>query len=386
MVRLARLGRALGNRFVFDAALGPREHEGELALLGASVFNGPSLEYTPHSLARRVGPGAVLTATWGEYLGDLGFDRAQRIREVVAWWRQVMVQRGIALLVADYAPLAQLAARSLGVPCVVTGQGYGLPPPELPSFPLLHPPASDRLHEEAQLLDNLNQVAVDCGLAPLAGLPEVYRADLALVHTFAFLDPYRDWRRRPHLPPVNDFSPVLADSGDELFVYFSTRELETPGVVEALAALPMPRRGYLLRPTPAIAQRLAASGMVLEPAPVPVAEIARRSRLLLHAGQHGMLSVGLLAGLPQVAVVQNLEQRFHAERAVEAGVARRLLHSECNATRLADEVQTLYDDAAARCTAQRLARSLRADMTDAPEALLAQALAPLREQVLAGAG
>ncbi|WP_374412770.1 glycosyltransferase [Hydrogenophaga sp.] len=384
MVRLARLGQALGPRFGFDAAVVSRAYEGELRALDPWVCSAPGLHYVPEHLARRQGPGRVLTATWGEYLGDLGFDRVERIRDVVGWWRRTLLERGTALLVADYAPLAQLAARSLGVACVVTSQGYGLPPAHLPTFPAVHPEASTRLHDEARLLDNVNQVARDIGLPPLAGLPEVHRADLSLVHTFGFLDPYRSRRRERCLPPVNDYSPVLASDGDEVFVYFSTEELDRPGVLEALERLRMPRRGVFLRATPEMRARLAASGMVVETAPVPVDLIVRRSRLLLHAGQHGMLSVGLLAGLPQVALPQNLEQLFHAQRAEAAGVARVVIAKEDVEQRLADAVSAMHGDASVRESAGRMATSLRADLDATPRELLAHAVLPLAERVLSG--
>ena len=386
VVRLARLGQALGGHFQFDAALPWRAYEGELSALNAQVLISPGLRYTPEHLSRRQGPGRVVTATWGEYLGDLGFDRVDHIREIVGWWRRAMQERDTALLIADYAPLAQLAARSLGIPCVVTSQGYGLPPAHLPVFPIIQAEASVRLHDEAQLLANVNVVAGEFGLPPLAGLPEVHRAELSLVHTFDFLDPYRALRRETCLPPVNDYSPALASDGDEVFVYCSTDELETPGMVEALERLPMPRRGFLLQAKPEVSARLAASGMVLESSPVPVADIVRRSRLLLHAGQHGILSVGLLAGLPQVAVPQNLEQLFHAQRVEAAGVARVIPHRECDAKRLFRSVMALYEDGTARDTARSLAMSLRAGLDATPKDLLARAVAPLCEAVLSGSG
>lgn len=384
MVRLARLGQALGPRFQFDAALVSRTYECELKVLGAQAGTAPGMHYVPEYLARRRAPESILTATWGEYLGDLGFDHVDRIRGTVLWWRREMRARGTALLVADYAPLAQLAARSLGIPCVVTSQGYGLAPTHLPTFPVLHPEASVRLHDEAQLLAHVNLVADEIGLSPLAGLPEVYRADLSLVHTFGFLDPYRLWRTEACLPPVNDYPPALASGGDEVFVYCSTEELERPGVVDALERLPMPRRGFLLRASPDVSARLAASGMVLETAPVPVAEIVRHSRLLLHAGQHGMLSVGLLAGLPQVAVPQNLEQLFHAQRAEAAGVARVIIARECVEERLVAAVSAMYDDVTAHDSARRLALSLRSEMDATPRELLARAVRPLCEAVQSG--
>lgn len=148
----------------------------------------------------------------------------------------------------------------------------------------------------------------------------------------------------------------------------------------------MPRRGFLLQAKPEVSARLAASGMVLESSPVPVADIVRRSRLLLHAGQHGILSVGLLAGLPQVAVPQNLEQLFHAQRVEAAGVARVIPHRECDAKRLFRSVMALYEDGTARDTARSLAMSLRAGLDATPKDLLARAVAPLCEAVLSGSG
>lgn len=383
LVTLARLAQAFGPQFTFDAALCEREHERELRPLNATVFNGSRLVYQQ---ARRTGPDAVPTATWGEYLGDLGFDRVSRLRELIVWWRQVLQERKVSLVLADYAPLAQIAARSLGIPVVATGQGYGLPPADLTEFPLLDPANQVRLHDEAQLLANVNTVAAEIGMGPLRGLPEVYRADLTLVHSLHMLDAYRQWRRDPYLPPVTDIGPVTAAAGEEVFVYFSTREFDNPGVVEALESLPLPRRGYLPALPAGVAERLAASGMVLEPAPVPVDEIARRSRLLLNAGQHGILSLGLFAGVAQVCLPQHREQLYHARCAATAGVARVVEKGGDVRTALHETVMAAYGDSALQGNAQRLAGSLRAGLEESPRERLERTVAPLRQALLSVAG
>lgn len=383
LVTLTRLAQAFGPGFAFDGALGRMEHANELAPLGAEVFPGPLLVYDS---ARRTGENAVQSATWGEFLGDLGFDDVARLREIVAWWRHVLASRHVAAVLADYAPLALMAARSLGIPTVATGTGYGLPPPEMGAFPFLNPGVTRRLHDEARLLANVNQVAREIGLPPLTGLPEVYRADLPLIRTLPMLDPYAAYRRDPvYLPPVTDISPVLAGGGDEVFIYFSTIEFDRPGVVEALEALPMPRRAYLPAPPPGVAERLAASGVVLETRPVPVAEIARRSRLLVNAGQHGILSLGLYAGLPQVCLTQHLEQLFHARKAETAGVAVALTPTPSGVAALAPSITAAYGDVGMAARAQGLAQRLRADLAEAPEETLKRAVAPLRRRLLAGA-
>lgn len=379
LVTLARLAAAFGPGFDFDAALARRDHEGELVALGATIFDGPRLVYDS---GRRRGPGAVPTATWGEFLGDLGFSNVDRLRDVVGWWRHVLSSRRIDLLLADYAPLALLAARSLGVATVATGTGYGLPPPEMPEFPVLAADATQRLHDERVLLSNVNQVASEVGLPPLPGLPAVYRADLHLLRTLPMLDPYH--RYRPdvaYLPPVTDIGPVQAGGGDEVFVYFSTIEFDDPEVIEALARLPLPRRGFLPSPPPEVAARLEASGMILEPRPVPVDLIARRSRLLLNAGQHGILCLGLYAGLPQVCLYQHREQRHHAECAAAAGVACVVPRAERQTSRLVSILKETHADQAMALRAADLATRLRRDLVLPPDEALRRAVEPLRRRL-----
>lgn len=380
LVALLHLAQALGPGWVFEAALAERQHAQVLKPLNALVFGGPRLVYRQD---RRTGPDAVPTATWGEYLGDLGFDQVQRLREVVAWWRQVLSQRRVALLLADYAPLAQLAARSLGIPCVVTGTGYGLPPADMPRFPCLEEGLDVRLHDEATLLANVNTVATECGLPALQGLPEVYRADLALVHTLPMMDPYQAWRQERLITPIIHIGDAVASDGDEVFIYFSTQELSDASVVEALEALPLPKRAYLPAATPAVAARLAASGMHVETAPVPVDLIARRSRLLVNAGQNGTLSMGMYAGLPQVAWPQHREQRFNALCAQAAGVARLVAPGTGPAgPALMDAVMAAYADDTMAARARHLATDLRRTLTAPPAQQLQQALAPLRETLI----
>jgi hypothetical protein len=379
LVTLTRLAQAFGPPFTFDAALCEREHERELRSLNATVFNGSRLVYQP---ARRTGPDAVPTATWGEYLGDLGFDQVSRLRELIVWWRQVLQERRVSLVLADYAPLALMAARSLGIPTIATGQGYGLPPADMPEFPVLDPERSQRLHDERVLLANVNAVASDIGLPALRGLPEVYRADLTLVNTLPLLDPYARWRKEPCMAPLTDIGSVLAQDGDEVFVYFSTREFENPAVLEALATLPLPRRGFFPALPAGVAERLSASGMVLESAPVSADDIARRSRLILNAGQHGILSLGLFAGLAQVCLPQHQEQLHHARCAEAAGVARVVGNGPDAKAALYDTVMAAYSDAGLALHARALARSLREGLGDWPSQQLARAVAPLRQALL----
>lgn len=379
VVSLLQAARALGPGFTFEAALYNRTFAAELAPLGALVYDGPGYVYDAR---RRTGPDAVLTATWGEFLGDLGFSQRDRVRDIVLWWHDVLGKRRIDLLLADYAPLAQIAARARGIPTIAVGQGYGLPPDHLARFPPLHATSSSRLYDEDALLDNVNAAAAAIGLAPLAALPEVYHATLPMVRTLPFLDLYQGMRRYPYVLPEIPFTRSIAAEGDEVFIYFATHELDDPEVVEALAHLPLPRRAFIPTAKPQVAARLAASGMIIEQAPVPHDLIAARSRLMVNSGQHGTLCLGLFAGLPQVALPQHMEHAHHATQVAAQGVAHVISHSNRNRDTIIQTIMSLWSDETIAQKAREVAQSLRQTYTTQPEDKARAWLKPLRDTVM----
>lgn len=364
VVTLKTVAEALGDRFVFDAALCRMEHAVELEPVCELVFPGASLR--PRDAHRR-GPNAVRTATWGEFLGDLGFRDEAFLARQIAWWQEVIHCRRIAFVVADFAPCALMAARSLGVPAVAIGVGYSCPPPDMPSFPIFMPEHAERLYDERDIVAAVNRAATPLGVPEIDRLPAVYASDDQLARTLPMLDPYHGLRARPLLPPVADLPSAASDgSGEEIFVYFSTTERDNPALMEALEDLGAPTRAFIPGLDAAAAERLAARGVTVETAPVPVDAIARRTRLLLSAGQHGILCLGLGAGLPQVAAPQHLEQGYHARRAAEAGVMRVVSREERSAEAFRSAVRDAYARPATAVRARALAAELRPQLARNP--------------------
>jgi UDP:flavonoid glycosyltransferase YjiC (YdhE family) len=380
IMALRQVALCLGDKFSFQSALCRREYENNLVEIGVSTFDGPGLIYHPR---RRHGPKAVLTSTWGEFLGDLGFDRENRIEAVVEWWLFILQSRKISLFVADYAPMGLLAARCLGIPTISVGQGYGLPPWQMPEFPVLNPKHSIRLHDEAKILASINRIMQRKGGPSLSSFPEIYRSDCDLVQTLSMLDPYRDARQGSYLPPSTDISDVTAGAGDEVFIYFSTQEINNPNIVKAVAELSLPRRGFLPAASPELADMLTKSGMIVEPAPMPANEIARRSRMIVSSGQHGMLCLGLFAGLPQVCMPQHNEQDWHARAAEREGVAKVAGWGERSTENIRRLIETTYHDTKMFERAAEVALALRSDLTDDPDQKIKNAVAPIIAPLLA---
>ena len=335
------------------------------------VYQAPYLSY---DLSRR-GPGGVRTATWGEFMGDLGFRDPDFLARQIGWWRETIRARRISVVIGDYAPCALIAARTLGVPCVGVSTGYGLPPSHLESFPVLLPESAERIYDEMEMVGALNSALARWGAAPIARLPQVYECDARVVTSFPMLDPYAQDRREPNAPPHADLSRDLAEGGDEIFIYFSTTERENAELMNAIEALKAPVRLFMPNIDEALAERFVRAGVMVERAPAPVDDLCRRTRLMVNSGQHGIVSLGLAAGLPQALFPQHLEHLFTARQLEKAGVGR-TMPRKASAAEIADAIESVYHDA----TAAQAARALAADVRP----LLAQDLQAVIRARVAG--
>lgn len=358
------------------AALSNRSHAGELQGLCEKVVKAPDIRRPNDLPAGQALPGG---ATWAMALARMGLADADHVRQGLEFWRKTIVAEDIHVLVADAAPLALHAARGLrdegwAIRIVSIGTGYLAPPAGLGSFPLLHDDLLAVAADESAVLATLNRVSAESDIAPLPRLPALYAADLALATTFGFLDPYRDSRPlADRIAPLVPASGSLAGAGEEVFVYFSTGELRDEALVQALEGLPLPRRGFLPRTSAEVKARLSASGMELLDRPASAEEIAARSRLIVHAAPHGTVCLAALAGLPQFAVPQHLEQLFNARACAALGVLDFALPGSAD---LGARVAAAHANRAMADRARAMAPDLRRDHPVDPVASLAERLAP----------
>ena len=373
---LRAMALGLGPGLPMVAALGRMTYAGVLADICERVLPAPRLTRLPGSSADPQMSGNV---TWGDTLAALGMGDAGVVRRGLQWWRKTIVDEDISILIADFAPLALRAAQGLAeegwaIRTITIGTGYSAPPASIACFPAYFNDFGEVLNSETETLARLNRVGEEVGLSPLPSLPALYRADLALAATFGFLDPYAGMRPPGgRIAPLTAVPKAFAGAGDEVFVYFSTRELEDVALVDALASLKLPRRGYLPSATSDVRARLAASGMALTDAPVSPDEIARRSRLIVHAAPHGSICMAALAGVPQIGVPQHLEQLFHARRAEAAGILRIVPRG---GEGIADAIAVAYGDTALQDHAREFTASLRLEHPGDPLAILAERLVP----------
>jgi hypothetical protein len=372
---LAAAARALGPGVEILAAIARLTHADELAGLCTSVLKAPLLarrKSAPTTFALRG------SATWGDVLAEIGLGDPAKVALGLAFWRRLIVDADIDLMVADFAPLALRAALGLrdegwAMRIVNLGTGYTVPPAGLAQFPVFLPDHDRVTRDEAATLAVLNRAGARAGLEPVPRLSALYAVDQNLAAGFDFLDPYRDRR-----PPGERIAPLiaapqgLAGTGEGVFVYFSTSELTDPALVAALAALPLPRRGFLPRATPEQRQTLLASGMELLDRPASAEEIAGYARLIVHAAPHGTTCLAALAGLPQFGIPQHLEQLWNARAAESEGILRLGRRGDPG---LGARMLAAYGDAGLAARARAVALRLRASHPPDPLAALAARLA-----------
>ena len=145
---LRAVAENIGDRFSFDAALCRIAYQAELAAICDAVVKGPWL---PYSNEHRQAQGNPRTATWGEFMGDIGFRRPEILRKSIGWWQQTMRDRDISLVIADCAPCALLAARGLGIPGDAVCTGNLVPPADMETFPVLLPRHATRIYDRLAL-------------------------------------------------------------------------------------------------------------------------------------------------------------------------------------------------------------------------------------------
>lgn len=308
-------------------------------------------------------------ATMGDNLAYLGLDDKDAMTAMIMAWDRLIADTKPDAIVAEYAPMLQLAAKGR-IPTVAYGTGYSLPPADMPNFPGLLGEAT--VVPEALLLAGLNFSLGKADRAPLSALPEIFAADRSLVATFEELDPYRQWRREPVGAPTLSGNVPLADgAGTEVFVYFNASASRPNAIWQALVDSRLPVRVHDPLLTETDIATLEGAGISVARKPVPFDEIVARSRLLLSHGGGGFVSSGLVAGLPQIIIPFDGEKMLTAKAAVANGACLMASFDGLERTSFAALLRDAWSDDALRERALEAAPGFRARVGQSAESQVA---------------
>ncbi|MEO1044329.1 MAG: nucleotide disphospho-sugar-binding domain-containing protein [Pseudomonadota bacterium] len=368
IVRLLTLADALADQghevalALQDLSLMPRACFGSFTLYQAPLW--------PRLLASTARSYPREAQTMGDILYRLGLDDPLALAGLVAGWHTLFAAFRPQLVIGDFAPALGVAARGR-MPVIQLGTGFTVPPSDMDHFPALS--ANEAVHDEAEALSRSNDGLKAIGEPALKALPAIFAADKQMPGEFARLDPYGAFRTGPLNPPsVAHPVPQPHDDGpgDEIFVYGFERAMTATSLWDGLQRSGLPVRVHIPRLSPAMARALTDRGFAYEPEPLPFADIARRSRIVLSHGGHGFTCSAMLAGLPQIVTYYDLEKRLTGERIAAMGTGGYVSLSALNAEALGQGVRQLYEAEAPQQKAREMAESFAVEMGKNPLAAI----------------
>lgn len=286
---------------------------------------------------------AQSSATLNDMLAGAGLGDAALVGKIAEAWQRLYSTINPAMVVADFAPAAALAARQR-VPLMLIGNGYTLPPHDMPSFPPLHAFAPP-IHREADTLAAVNAAASNLGLHALDRLPQLFAGDAHLVHTLPLLDPYARFRRQPVDGLLIDDVPRQRDAdARQVFAYISQGVEVRDDVVAALRQVATRLRVHAPMLSDVARNDLARAGARIDDTPVELSRVLPACRLVVHLGGSGLAAEALLAGVPQLTLVTHVEQHLTGIALEQAGIGRCFTAFDPACSLPASAVAELLDD------------------------------------------
>ena len=273
-------------------------------------------------------PGPPLT--YADILLRFGYADPRALFGLVGAWREAMRLTAAELVLADHAPTAVLAARTLGLPVMLFSNGFTAPPRRSP-LPNMRPwsPVPEQTISQLDFaaLAAVNTVLARHHCAPMKQLADLFEvAEEALV-TFPELDHYAD--RGParywgSLPSAGAGQHVAWPVGKtaRLFAYLRPESPHHEAVLAALLALGHAAVVFFPNMPPALAARYAAPHLAFIDHPADIEQMAREADVAITYASLATTTAFLLAGKPLLMLPGHLEQFMLARRVEEMGAGR----------------------------------------------------------------
>ncbi len=306
-------------------------------------------------------PGAP--ASYADILLRFGYQSPAAVLGLVQAWRSLFRLSRARLLVADHAPTAILAARTLDLPVALFSNGFSTPPDQYPLPSMRHwsPVPSNLLRQSDDAVRNtINTVLAHYGKPGLQTTSQLFQvAEHALV-TFPELDHYHQrgpsayWGALPFMGGGHqvDWSVIQAP---RFFVYMRT---QVPSYRECLRALQRLGAGgavYFPDIPPDLDQQLAGSSLQVFREPVNLRQAVQGCDAVVCYGSSLTTVAALVAGKPLLLMPSHLEQYMQSIRAADMG-AGMVVNPEQPPPDWAALLQHLLEEPSYRANAQAFAR------------------------------
>ena len=305
--------------------------------------------------------------SYSDILLRFGYASGDSLLGLVVAWRELMrLTRGETVL-ADHAPTAILAARTLEIPVMLFSSGFCVPPrqkplPNMRPWQTLAPGRVQALDDLA--LTGINAVLGRFGQSPLEAVAELFDvAEGALIgfpelDHYAEREPARYWGNLPDAG-VGAASVWPALPGKKIFCYLRVETPHHDAALAALCALGLPTIAFFPDAPQAAIERHRAPHLVFSRVPIDLTMAAREADAAVTYASLSTTSRFLLQGKPLLLLPGHLEQFLLARRVEEMG-AGLLVNPEQPPTDLQAKLQRVLSEADFSLNAQAFAHKYAA--------------------------
>src|SRR5436309_6983197 len=264
--------------------------------------------------------------TFAQLLHNVGFGDALELAALAQAWRALFELTAANVMICDHSPTALLASRGLPMRRIVIGSGFLCPPDEAPLPNLrfwLKADLEQLAHDEAAVLDRMNQVLSKLEQKPIDRLTQIYRdVELTLLTTFQELDHY-PWRKGgkywgPCTIASGKTPQWRSAKGCRIYAYLKDCAA-LPAVLEWLANSNHSTLAYVDGVDPKLRARFSNSSIQFECERINMQLAGRECDLAILHGTHGSTAAMLLAGVPVMQLPIFLEQGLLADAVCRIG-------------------------------------------------------------------
>ena len=273
-------------------------------------------------------PGPPLT--YADILLRFGYADPSALFGLVGGWREAMRLTGSELVLADHAPTALLAARTMGIPVMLFSNGFTAPPRRspLPGMRAWAPAPEQAIRQlDFTALATVNAVLARLHCPRMEHLSDLFEVAEEALMTFPELDHYAD--RGParywgSLPSAGAGRPVEwpAGKGKRLFAYLRPECIHHEVLLGALHALGHAAAIYFPGMNPALRASFAAPHLHFLDHPADMEQMTREADIGITYASLATTTAFLLAGKPLLLLPWHLEQFMLARRVEEMGAGR----------------------------------------------------------------
>jgi UDP:flavonoid glycosyltransferase YjiC (YdhE family) len=308
------------------------------------------------------------TVNFTQILHNTGLGDPIGLAARMSAWRNIFAVTRPQVALVDYCPTALLALRGMGIPAVVTGTGFFIPPnvSPFPAFPMLANLATPDvlLQQEKQLLRGINAAIAKHRMAPLNNLAQIFHEVAGKI--FRALPEFDHYPGRgpaeflglPPDPPRTAATWPLGD-GPKVFAYLKPfKSLET--LLQELRQRGLPTIVACDGISKELRHKYTSPTLRFVPPMIDIAQMGREAHFAITNANLTTSVRLLMQGCPLIAIPLQLEQTLVANnfRRLGVGVIVRPAVAEDIAVQLTEMLaNSKYRDAARALAAKYEGRS-----------------------------